>query len=51
MKKEDKSLIDAENVETTYFDNTHCAFFAGFASFLLQFCVIHLSLVSLALSV
>ena len=33
MKKEDKSLIDVENVETTYFDN--CAFFAALASFLL----------------
>ena len=36
MKKEDKSLIDVENVETTYFDN--CAFFATLGSFLLQFC-------------
>ena len=42
MKKE-----DVENAETTYFDN--CAFFAALASFLLQFCLIHLSLASLAL--
>ena len=33
MKKEDKSLIDAENVETTYLDN--CAFFASFVSVVL----------------
>ena len=35
-----------ENVETTYFDN--CVFFAALATILLQFCVIHLSLASLA---
>ena len=46
MKKEDKSLKDLENVETTYFDN--CAFLAALTSFLLQFCRIHLSLASLA---
>ena len=45
MKKEDKSLIDVKNIETTYFDNY--AFFAAMASFLLQFCIIHLSLASL----
>ena len=43
MKTEDKSLIDVENVETTYFDN--CAFFAVLASFLLLFCLLHLSTV------
>ena len=32
MKKEDKNLIDVENIETTYFDN--CAFFATFATVL-----------------
>ena len=42
MKKEDKSMIYVENVETTYFDN--CAFFAALASFLLQFCLIHFAL-------
>ena len=31
MEKEDKSLINVEPVETTYFDN--CAFFAAFALF------------------
>ena len=46
MKKEDTSLIDADNVETTYFDN--CAFFAALASFLLQFSLVHLSFASLA---
>ena len=35
MKKEDRSLIDVDNVETIYFDNG--AFFAALASFLLQF--------------
>ena len=35
MKKEDKSLIGVENVETTYSDN--CAFFATLASFLYSF--------------
>ena len=35
MKKEDRSLIDVENVKTTYFDK--CAFFAALSSFLLQF--------------
>ena len=49
MKKEDKSLIDVENVETTYFDN--CAFFAALASFLQQFCLIRLSLASIAFCV
>ena len=49
MKKEDKRLIDVEHVETTYFDN--CAFFAALASFLLQFCLIHLSLLVLSHSV
>ena len=44
MKKEDKSLID--NVETTYLDN--CAFFAASPFFLLQLCLTHLSLASLA---
>ena len=34
VKTEDKSLIDVETVETTYFDN--CAFFAALTSFLLQ---------------
>ena len=33
MKKEDKSVIYVDNVETTYFDN--CVFFAALASFLL----------------
>ena len=47
MKKEDNSLIDIENVETTYSDK--CAFFAALASFLLQFYLIRLSLASLAL--
>ena len=46
MKKEDKRLIHVENIEPTYFDN--CAFFAALAYFLLQFCLIHLSLASLA---
>ena len=46
MKKEDKSLIDVENVEATYFDNY--AFFAALAYVLLQFYLIHLSLASLA---
>ena len=46
MKKYDKSLIDVENVKTTYFDK--CAFFAALSSFLLQFCLIHLSVASLA---
>ena len=46
MKKEDKSLIDVQHVETTYFDN--CGFFAALVSLLLQFCVIHLNLASLA---
>ena len=46
MKKEDKSLINVDNVETTYFDN--CAFFAVLGSFLLQFCLIHISVASLA---
>ena len=46
MKKEDKSLIDIENGETIYFDN--CALFAALTYFLLQFCLIHLSLASLA---
>ena len=44
--KDDKSLIDVENADTTYFD--YCAFFAAVASFLLLFCLIHLSLASLA---
>ena len=35
MKKEDESLIDVENVGTTYFDNR--AFFAALASFFLFF--------------
>ena len=39
------ALIDVVNVETAYFDN--CIFFA-LTSFLLQFCLIHLSLASLA---
>ena len=48
MKKEDNNLIDVENVETnvTYFNK--CAFFAALASFLLHYCLIHLSLASLA---
>ena len=46
MKKDDESLIDVENVETTYFDN--CAFFAALAFFLLQFCLTYISLASLA---
>ena len=46
MTKDAKSLIDVDNVYTTYFDT--CAFFATLASFLLQFCPIHLSLASLA---
>ena len=33
MKKEDKSMIDVDNVKTTYFNN--CVFFAALASFLL----------------
>ena len=45
-EKEDKSLIDVENVETIYFDNY--AFFFALASFLLQFCLIHFNLASLA---
>ena len=45
-KTDDKSLIHVENAETTYFDN--CAFFAELASFLLQFCLIHLRLAPLA---
>ena len=45
MKKEDYSVIYVEHL-TTYFDN--CAFFAALASFLLQCCLVHLSLVSLA---
>ena len=35
MKKKDNSLIDVENLETTYFDNA--AFFAALASLLLHF--------------
>ena len=46
MKKEDKSLIDVEHVETTDFE--YCAFVAALASFLLPFWHIHLSLASLA---
>ena len=46
IKKEDKSLIHVENVETTYFNN--CAFFATLASLLLV-CFIHPSLASLTL--
>ena len=46
MKKEDKSLIDVENVESNYLDN--CILFDPLASFLLQFVLIHLSLASLA---
>ena len=46
MTREGESLIGVENVETTYFDN--CAFVAASASFLLQFCLIHISLASLA---
>ena len=41
MKKDDKSLIDVEHAETTYLDN--CAFFAALDSFLLQFCLVHLT--------
>ena len=46
MKKEDESLKNVENGEINYFDN--CAFFATLTSFLLQFCLIHLSIASLA---
>ena len=46
LKKEEKSPMDVENVETIYFDN--CAFFAALSSLLLQFCLNHLSLASLA---
>ena len=46
MKKDDTGLIYVDTFETTYFEN--CAFFAAFASFLLQLCLIHLSLASLA---
>ena len=50
VKQEDRSLIDVKKSlnlgRPTYFDN--CAFFTALASFLLQFCLIHLSLVSLA---
>ena len=35
MKKEDNSLLDVENVETNYFDNS--AFLTALASCLLQF--------------
>ena len=37
-----ESLIDVENVETSYFDN--CTFLAALASFLPQFCLIHPSI-------
>ena len=40
-------MMDVENVETTYFDNSFCAFFAALSSFLLQFCLINISLASL----
>ena len=50
VKQDDRSLIDVKKClnlgRHTYFDN--CAFFTALASFLLQFCLIHLSLVSLA---
>ena len=46
MKKEDKSPMGVENVETIYFDN--CAFFTALFSLLPQFCLIHFSLASLA---
>ena len=49
MKKENTSLIDVENIETTYLDN--CAFFSALASYLLLFCLIHLSLASLTFCV
>ena len=45
-KKEDNCLIDVDNVETTYLGNY--AFFGALACFLLQFCLVHLSLASLA---